>query len=77
MIRASDVLVAAFSVVVYATLTWVTWQAAVRSTATGSFALANQVRVPTWPAYWLPPLGFGLAALSAALRIPAILGRRA
>lgn len=76
MMRASDVLVAAFSALVYAVLAWVTWQVAVRNTAVGSFVLANQMRVPTWPAYWLPPIGFVLAALAAALRLPAILLER-
>jgi TRAP-type C4-dicarboxylate transport system permease small subunit len=68
MMRLSDVLVALISVAIYATLAWVTWQAAMSRTAVGAFVMANQTRVVTWPAYWLPPLGFGLAALSVALR---------
>jgi TRAP-type C4-dicarboxylate transport system permease small subunit len=73
MMRISNLLVAAISAVIYAVLAWVTWQVAVRNTAVGSFVVSNQMRVPTWPAYWLPPLGFGLAALVAGLRAVALL----
>jgi type IV secretory pathway TrbL component len=73
MMRISNLLVAAISAVIYAVLAWVTYQVAVRNTAVGSFVVSNQMRVPTWPAYWLPPVGFGLAALVAALRVPALL----
>jgi TRAP-type C4-dicarboxylate transport system permease small subunit len=69
MLRVSDLLVAVISALVYATLAWVTWKVAIRTFATGTFVLTNQIRVPTWPAYWLPPLGFGLAALACALRL--------
>jgi len=69
MLRLSDTLVALISVAIYATLAWVTWKVALRTTATGTFVLTNQLRVPVWPAYWLPPLGFGLAALACALRL--------
>ena len=68
MMRLSDILVALIAMVIYAVLAWVTWQAALSRTAVGAFVMANQTRVVTWPAYWIPPLGFGLAALSVALR---------
>jgi TRAP-type C4-dicarboxylate transport system permease small subunit len=68
MMRVSDILVAVIAAVIYATLAWVTWQAAMSRTAVGAFVMANQTRVVVWPAYWLPPLGFGLAAMSVALR---------
>ena len=64
----SDILVAVIAVAIYATLARVTWNAAVGRTNVGAFVMANQTRVITWPAYWLPPLGFGLAAISVALR---------
>lgn len=69
MLRISDMLVAVFSAAVYATLAWVTWRVAMRNMATGTFVLTNQIRVPTWPAYWLPPVGFALASLSCLLRL--------
>lgn len=68
MRQVSDVMVAVIAVTIYATLAFVTFQAAMRSTNVGQFVMANQTRVVVWPAYWLPPLGFGLAAISVALR---------
>jgi TRAP-type C4-dicarboxylate transport system permease small subunit len=76
MLRISDAMVALISAVIYATLAWVTWQVAVRNTGVGSFVTANQIRVPTWPAYWLPPVGFGLAAMAALLKLPALFRRK-
>jgi len=76
MQRISDVMVAVISMVIYGALAWVTWQVAIRNTGVGSFVTANQIRVPTWPAYWLPPVGFGLAALAAALKLPVLVRRR-
>lgn len=73
MMRVSNMLVAVISAGIYVTLAWVTYQVAMRNTAIGSFLVSNQMRVPTWPAYWLPPLGFALAALAAALRVPALM----
>jgi TRAP-type C4-dicarboxylate transport system permease small subunit len=73
MMRLSNLLVAVISAVIYGVLAWVTWQTAVRNTGIGSFVVANQMRVPTWPAYWLPPLGFGLAAMAALLNAVGIL----
>lgn len=68
----SDRLVALLSTVIYAALAWFTWATAMRNFDSGTFVLAQQVRVPTWPAYFLLPLGFGLAALTTALRIFAV-----
>ena len=65
----SNLLVAVISTVIYAVLAYVTYNVAIRNFGTGTFVLANQVRVPTWPAYWLPPLGFALASVICALRI--------
>ncbi|WP_417626230.1 TRAP transporter small permease [Pararhodobacter aggregans] len=67
--RLSDRIVSLISMVVYAVLAYVTWQVAIRNSATGSFLMANNVRVLTWPAYWIPPLGFGLAALVTFIRL--------
>lgn len=66
--RYNDLLIALIAMAIYATLAFVTFQAAMRSTAVGQFVMANQTRVVIWPAYWLPPLGFALAAISVALR---------
>ena len=67
--RLSDRIVSLISMIVYGVLAYVTWQVAIRNSATGSFLMANNVRVLTWPAYWIPPLGFGLAALVTFIRL--------
>lgn len=79
MLVASDFLVALISAGVYATLAWVTWQTASRHTAIGTFVVSNATMVPTWPAFWLPPLGFALAAVVALARLadPFFKGARA
>lgn len=65
----SDRLVALISTVIYGALAWVTWLTALKSFDTGVFVMAQNVRVPTWPAYFLVPLGFGLATLTTAIRM--------
>ncbi|MCB1396205.1 MAG: TRAP transporter small permease [Rhodobacter sp.] len=65
----SDRIVALISTLVYAMLAWVTLQIALRNAHIGSYLLANNVRVLTWPAYWIPPVGFGLAALTTFIRL--------
>ncbi|MBN8293952.1 TRAP transporter small permease [Rhodobacter sp. NTK016B] len=67
--RISDRIVALITTLVYAVLAWVTLQTALTNMARGSFLMANQTRVLTWPAYWIPPLGFGLAALVVFIRL--------
>ncbi|KMK66554.1 TRAP transporter small permease [Puniceibacterium sp. IMCC21224] len=69
LLRLSDRFVALLSTVIYAALAWVTWKTALGNYATGTFVLAQNVAVPTWPAYFLPPLGFALAAAVTAVRI--------
>ncbi len=71
MLRLSDRLVAILSTVIYAALAWFTAKTAIGSYTTGTFVLAQNVAVPTWPAYLLPPLGFALAALVTVTRIVA------
>lgn len=65
----SDRMVALVSTLIYAALAWVTWLTAVKNFDTGVFVMAQNVRVPTWPAYFLVPLGFGLAALTTFIRM--------
>lgn len=65
----SDRLVALISSVIYGSLTWVTFLTAVKNFKTGTFVMAQNISVPTWPAYYLLPLGFTLATLVTALRI--------
>lgn len=65
----SDRLVAVISTVIYGALTWVTLLTALKNFKTGTFVMAQSMPVPTWPAYFLLPLGFALAALVTFLRI--------
>ncbi|MFZ2100405.1 MAG: TRAP transporter small permease [Oricola sp.] len=65
----SDRVVALVSMLVYGVLAWVTLQVALRNSAIGSYLLTNNVRVLTWPAYWIPPVGFALAALTTFIRL--------
>lgn len=64
----SERVVTLVSALIYAVLTWVTLRTALTNSANGSFIMTNNVRVVTWPAYWLPPVGLGLAALVTTLR---------
>lgn len=68
MLRWSDVLVSLVSAVIYAGLAYTTWLVALKNYATGTFVMALEVIVPTWPTYFLPPLGFALAVLVTLLR---------
>lgn len=65
----SDRAVDVISTVIYGALAWVTWLTALKNYDTGVFVLAQSLRVPTWPAYFLVPLGFGLATMTTAIRI--------
>lgn len=69
MRRWSDLFVAAFSTVIYGALAWFTLQAALKNFAVGTFVLAQNTPVPTWPAHFLLPIGFGLAGLVTLTRL--------
>lgn len=65
----SDRLVALISTVIYGALAWFTWLTAIKNYDTGVFVMAQNIPVATWPAYFLLPLGFFLAALTTAIRM--------
>ncbi|MCB1389785.1 MAG: TRAP transporter small permease [Rhodobacteraceae bacterium] len=72
LVALSDRIVALLSTVIYGALAWVTYEVAIRSMYTGprgTFIMVNSTRLLTWPAFWLPPLGFGLAALVTFIRL--------
>ena len=54
---------------IYAALAWFTAKTAMGNFNTGTFVMAQNVPLPTWPAYFLPPIGFALAAMMTATRI--------
>ncbi|MFT4960439.1 MAG: hypothetical protein ACI92Z_001523 [Paracoccaceae bacterium] len=53
-----DIFVSLFSTAVYLTRAWVTRNSALKNFYTGRFAMVLNVRLPTWPAYFLPLVGF-------------------
>ena len=69
MTRVSNMLVALISTVIYGALTWFTFTMAMKNAATGTFVMAQSLRFVTWPAYFILPLGFGLAALITFIRL--------
>ncbi len=70
----SDRLVAVLSTLIYLALAWVTFEASLKTWEAGTFVLAQNIPIPTWPASFLPPLGFALAASVTAARIVAPFG---
>ncbi|MGX1307515.1 TRAP-type C4-dicarboxylate transport system permease small subunit [Amorphus suaedae] len=70
--RWSDVSVSLVSAAVYAGLAYTTWLVALKNYATGTFVTALEVALPTWPTYFLPPLGFALAVLVTLFRAVAL-----
>lgn len=64
----SDIAVALFCCAVYAVMSWTTWETALKNYATGTFVMALNQQVPVWPSYFLPPFGFGLAAVATFIR---------
>lgn len=65
----SDKIVAVISTAIYAGLAWVTFKTSLDTFAKGTFVMAQSLSIPTWPAYFLPPLGFALAAAVTISRI--------
>ncbi len=62
-------LVATLSAAVYGTLAWVTLHDAFDAFATGAFVMAQTYRLPVWPGFFLPPLGFALATIAVLIRV--------
>ena len=73
MKRASDLLVAALVCLVYAVMTWVTWQTAMSNFRSGAFVVALNYRLPVWPTFFFVPAGLALAALITLMRALEIL----
>ena len=65
----SDRIVALVSTAIYAALSWFTLKTALVNYAAGTFAMAQNVSIPIWPAYFLLPLGFSLSMTVTASRI--------
>jgi len=53
-------------IIIFGFLAWFTFEQAVRSTSRGEIAMGIS-QLPIWPARWILPISFFLAALGAAL----------
>lgn len=74
--RPWDATVQLISAAVWTALAWTTFGLALRNMHVGSFVIVVEGRLPVWPAYFVPPVGFALAALSATVRaLRLVLGR--
>ncbi|MCB1342972.1 MAG: TRAP transporter small permease [Pseudooceanicola sp.] len=73
----SDRVVALLSTGIYLLLAWVTLLDAVKAYKAGTFVMAQSLSIPTWPAFFLPPLGFVLAASVTLTRLYAPLPKAA
>ena len=69
LIKISDAMVAALGTVIYAVMAYATWITAVKNYVTGTFVVALQVKIITWPGYFLPSIGFALAAGILVVRL--------
>lgn len=69
MMKISDAMVAALGTVIYAVMAYATWITAVKNYVTGTFVVALQVKIITWPGYFLPSIGFALAAGILVVRL--------
>jgi TRAP-type C4-dicarboxylate transport system permease small subunit len=61
--QVSDIVVALLSSIAYGVLAWTTWSSAMRHFNIGTFVEFVDFKMPVWHSYFIPPLGFGLAAL--------------
>jgi len=50
----------ALGVVVFGLLTWCAWLEALKKHAIGTFSYEEAFKIPTWPSYYILPLGTGL-----------------
>ncbi len=71
---ATNGLVALLASVIYAAISWVTWGDAIKNWQVGSFVDVLGHQLPVWPSYFLPPIGFFLAAGVTLLRSVKIIG---
>jgi TRAP-type C4-dicarboxylate transport system permease small subunit len=50
-------------IVVYGLLTWRTWLEAMKKYDIGTFSYEEGVKIPTWPSYFILPIGTSLMVL--------------
>lgn len=64
----SDLAVALVVAMTYGLLAWITFKTALKSYAVGTFVIVLNEPLMVWPSYFLPPLGFALAAIVCVAR---------
>jgi len=62
------ILVALLTCAAYLILTYTTWLVAMREFEARSFVISLSVALPTWPSYFILPVGFALAAMVSLYR---------
>jgi len=62
-----------FSIIVFGALAVRTWQEAVSKYEIGSFTIEAGLWLPTWPTYFVLPIGFGLIILTLTYKIACLL----
>lgn len=67
-LRWSDVTVSLVVATAYGLLAWITFKTALKSYAVGIFVIVLNEPFIVWPSYFLPPLGFALAAIVCLAR---------
>ncbi|MBX9458147.1 MAG: TRAP transporter small permease [Rhizobium sp.] len=68
MMKLSDAIVAMLGSCIYLVMAYATLITAMKNFDTGTFVVALQTKIITWPGYFLPPAGFALAGLIMAVR---------
>lgn len=75
--RGLNVFALLFSAAVFAALTWRSFIEANRAFAVGSFEIEHNIKLVTWPARYLLPLGCALMTVTLIAKIGLALKRRA
>ncbi len=68
MIRGSDLIVVFLATLIYALLAYTTWFDALSAYRAGRSVIALNILIPVWPTFFLPPIGFTLAAIVTLVR---------
>lgn len=70
VVRALIMIGLALSIIVIGALCWRTWGEAMTQMRKGSvMVVAGREPMPTWPSYFILPVGFGLSALVCAVKL--------
>ncbi len=67
LLKISDVAVCLISGAIYAVLAWVSWGSAISNWHSGTYVELVTFKMPVWQSYFLPPLGFAVAALACVV----------